>query len=255
MHHFFVNPEAISGTLVTIEGMAAHQIATVLRITPGERIIVLDDSGWEYEVQVATIDSKVVTGNVHSKRLSRSEPKTKIVLYQAVLRASRFEFVLQKATELGVCTFVPVICERSIVGEMRDVAHTKWDRWLRIIAEAAEQSERARLPALLPATTFQHAIEEAQGISIIAHERAKAPGARSVLARYVTPNETGKLPPRPLAVNLFIGPEGGFTSAEVARARDYNVIGVNLGPRILRAETAALVLATLALSAFGDMGL
>jgi 16S rRNA (uracil1498-N3)-methyltransferase len=254
VHHFFVTPDSFNGSAVLLPGTIAHQIANVLRLVAGDHIVLLDNTGWEYEVQTESVSGREVTGKVVSKRLSRTEPATKIVLYQGVLKTSRFEFILQKGTELGVCSFVPVICERSIIGEMRDVASAKWERWLRIIAEAAEQSERARLPQLQPATTFQHAIEEARGISILASERARAPGARTLLGRYVAVDENGKAPSRPLSVNIFIGPEGGFTSTEISRAQDYGILPASLGPRILRSETAALAMVTLALSTFGDMG-
>ncbi|MCL5024878.1 MAG: 16S rRNA (uracil(1498)-N(3))-methyltransferase [Chloroflexi bacterium] len=254
MHHFFVYPEVFGPDAVTVTGACAHQITNVLRLIPGDRIVLLDNTGWEYETELRGTATSVVTGIVVGKRLARTEPHTKIVLYQGMLRTNHFEFVIQKGTELGVSAFVPVICERSVVGEMREVAATKWERWQRIITEAAEQSERAKLPLLLPATTFQRACDEAQGISLIASERKRAPGARSVLARLTAATEEGKAPPRPFAVNLFIGPEGGFSPSEVSRAQDYKIIPISMGPRILRAETAALALTTLALSAFGDMG-
>lgn len=254
MHHFFVSSDAFGSDGVTLTGPQAHQITDVLRLAPGDHIVLLDNTGWEYEVELRGTAASAVIGVTQAKRLARTEPHTKIVLYQGMLRASHFEFVVQKGTELGVSAFVPVICERSIVGEMRDAASAKWERWQRIIVEAAEQSERAKLPTLLPATTFQRACEEAQGVSLIASERKRAPGAWSVLAKMAGAPDEGAVHPRPFAVNLFVGPEGGFSPSEISRAQDYRIIPISLGPRILRAETAALALITLALSAFGDMG-
>ncbi len=256
MHHFFVSPEALRPESIALTDGQAHQITNVLRLRPGDHVVLLDNTGWEYEVELTTVSTGQVTGVAQAKRLARTEPHTKIVLYQGMLRPSHFELVLQKGTELGVSAFAPMICERSIVAEMRELAATKMDRWQRIIVEAAEQSERAKLPTLLPVMTFQHGCEEAKGTpSLIASERKRAPGARSVLANLAAaPGEGAPGAGRPFAVNLFVGPEGGFSPTEISRAQDYGVTPVTLGSRILRAETAAIALTTLALSAFGDMG-
>lgn len=254
MHHFFVPADALAVEPVMLSGAQSHQITNVLRLGSGDRVVLLDNTGWEYEVELQSVTTNEVAGIVRAKRLTRAEPHTKIMLYQAMLRASHFELVLQKGTELGISAFVPVICERSVVGEMRDVASAKWERWQRIITEAAEQSERGKLPSLMPATTFHRACEEAKGLSIMACERRRAPGARSVLAKLAEPQPGQAAGPRPFAVNLFVGPEGGFSQAEVSRAQDYGIQLANLGPRVLRSETAAIALTVLALSAFGDLG-
>ncbi len=254
-HRFFVTPESIRRGQVTIDGQQAHQIVNVLRLGAGERIVILDNSGWQYDVEIASAQDGEVSCQVRAKSLVSTEPRTKITLYQGLLRPNAFEFVLQKCTELGVAAFVPVITERCVVGNIEDTKPAKMDRWRRIIAEAAEQSGRGKVPALRPATLFQQACEEVRGTSLIAWESVKDKSVRTVLGRegIMPDGNDGESIPRPFTVNLFVGPEGGFSAAEVQAARAYGIQAVGLGARILRAETAAVVATSLTLYEVGDM--
>ncbi len=243
MHRFFVPPAWIQANIVTITGPQAHQIARVLRMRPGERIIVLDNSGWEIETQLISVERDTVRGEVLHRRLSAAEPRTKISLYQSVLKGNRFEWVLQKGTELGVVEFVPLITERCILSEVGAV-EKKRQRWERIIQEAAEQSRRGRKPALHEPLFFPQGCERARqvgGLALIPWEEEEAVSLRQALSA------------APLfTVHLFIGPEGGFTPAEVDLARRYGLQPVTLGPRILRAETAGIAAVAAILFALGD---
>jgi 16S rRNA (uracil1498-N3)-methyltransferase len=180
------------------------------------------------------------------KSLAVAEPRTKITLYQALLKLDRFEWVLQKNTELGAVGFVPMITERCIIGSLEDISKTKTERWWRILMEAAEQSGRARLPTLRPAVMFPTACEDAArgGLTLIPWEEEKERSLRSVLREAERP---------PFSINLFVGPEGGFTPEELAQAQRYGARPVTLGPRILRAETAGLVAAAAILHELGDL--
>lgn len=245
MHRFFIPPEWIDGRQVTLIEDIAHQLRHVLRMRVGERVILLDNSGWEREVELTRMTPNVVMGQVIEERLAVGEPRTKISLYQAVLKAQKFGWVLQKGTELGLVEFIPVICERSIVGDLEDVDR-KLGRWGRIIREAAEQSRRGQLPVLRPAMLFVQACQRAKrsgGLGLVPWEEETATSLKSALA-----GDT-----RPFSINLFIGPEGGLTADEVETARRYQVQPVSLGPRILRAETAGLVASAAILYALGDL--
>ena len=255
-HRFFVGPEAIDRGTVTFSGAQARQMSTVLRMRPGDRCFVLDNSGWQYEVEIASLTPNTVLAAVRSRSLVTTEPRTKITVYQGMLRANRFEFVLQKGTELGVVAFVPMICDRCVVGAVGDGRSARFERWERIVVEAAEQSGRGRLPALQPAVLFQQACESARGISLIPWEEETSSRLRDVLRRLVSEHPPGRPPSRarPFSVNIFVGPEGGFSESEIDRARDYGIAPVTLGPRILRAETAALAAATAVLYELGDLG-
>jgi 16S rRNA (uracil1498-N3)-methyltransferase len=252
MHRFFVPPDWIRGNEATITGPQAHQIAHVLRMRPGDPLIVLDNSGWEIETRLISVERHTVRGEVTRRRLSAAEPRTKISLYQGVLRSKRFEFVLQKGTELGVVEFVPLVAERCVISDLEAV-DKKHDRWKTIIQEAAEQCRRGRKPALRPAAMFAKACETAKssgGLSLIPWEEKGPASLRTLLTR--TPPGSSQAWP-PMTINLFIGPEGGFTAAEVGLARRYGLAPVTLGPRILRAETAGLAAATAILYELGDL--
>lgn len=273
MHRFFIPPDWIAGRRAVLSGAVAHQICRVLRMRPGERIVLLDDSGWEFETELRLVRPDRIEGHVASKRLATGEPRTKISLYQGVLKADRFEWVVQKATELGVVEFVPLITARTVIGRMEAV-QKKRARWERIIREAAEQSRRGRLPLLREPMLFATACASAQqtgGLSLLPWEGARRAGGSSLRQALqeagpfsvnlffgpeegLTPEESTlaqQYGVRP--VNLFVGPEGGFTQEEVELARRHNIPAVTLGSRTLRAETAAIVAVALVLHEMGDL--
>src|SRR5215211_8840704 len=255
-YRFFVESGTIHGRDVLIEDSElSHQIGTVLRLRAGERVVMLDNCGWQYVVALGEIERGRVAGTIERKELAGGEPRTKITLYAALMRPERFEWVLQKGTELGVSAFVPLICERSTIADADALSDHKQERWRRIVREAAEQSRRGKLPRLAPAVLFPAACDQAaqRGTALLLWEGAGVPSLRTVLHR-PGDKETGRqgerespllpisLSPRlPFSVALFSGPEGGFSAGEFATALRYGMIAVTLGPRTLRAETAPLV--------------
>jgi 16S rRNA (uracil1498-N3)-methyltransferase len=245
MHRFFIPAECIRHETVAIKGVPVHQIRDVLRLQAGDRIAVLDNSGWEYEVALVQISKELVEGKMCGKR-NITEPRLEINLYQALLKGTKFELVLQKCTEVGVSGFVPIVCERCVA---RYPSERKMERWRRIIVEAAEQSGRGKLPRLMPPIPFQQACQSAEGSSFIAQEGGTAPGLRSMLrSEPFTTARDGSA-----TVNLLVGPEGGFSPEEIERSSHCGVIPVSLGARVLRAETAGLVAATAILYESGDL--
>jgi 16S rRNA (uracil1498-N3)-methyltransferase len=252
MHRFFVSPSWIHGNEIRITGPQAFQIERVLRMVPGDKIMVLDNSGWEIETELVEVSTRLVRGQVQHRRLSAGEPRTKVSLYQAVPKSKRFELVLQKGTELGVVEFVPMVSERCIISDLEDVEKRR-DRWESIIQEAAEQSHRGRKPAVRRATFFPQACEQARqtnGLSLILWPAEDRRNLRELL-RNPPPSRTRGWPP--FTINLFIGPEGGFTNGEVALARRYGLLPLTLGPRILRTETAGLAATAALLYELGDL--
>ncbi|RMG91306.1 MAG: 16S rRNA (uracil(1498)-N(3))-methyltransferase, partial [Chloroflexi bacterium] len=235
MHRFFVPPEDLQGNRVTFSPEQAHQLRQVLRMQSGERVVVLDNSGWEYET-VLVINGKQVTGELVAKRPSPGEPAIHLTLYQSLLRREKFEWVLQKCTEIGVSCIVPVITRRTLARETA-VKPAKLTRWQKIVTEAAEQSRRGRIPQISPpqslAAAMSHAVATTD-LTLIPWEAARGTTIRDVLINRQIQS-----------VALFIGPEGGFDTDEVENGRRLGIIPVTLGPRILRAETAALVASTL----------
>ncbi|MBI5305626.1 MAG: 16S rRNA (uracil(1498)-N(3))-methyltransferase [Chloroflexi bacterium] len=246
MHRFFISPQAIQGDRAILRGTLVHQIRDVLRMHPGDEFILLDNSGAAYRVELVTLDRDTARARVNDKWKLETEPPVHVTLYQGLLKGQKFDFVLQKGTEIGVSVFVPLLAERCIVGSLDDVSDARVERWDRIIVEAAEQAGRAILPNLMPPMLFAHACDQtpANGLALIPYEGEKSRGLREALAHA----------PRAKTINLFIGPEGGFTEDEIALAKDKGVLPVSLGPRILRAETAGLVAVSAVLYELGDLG-
>jgi 16S rRNA (uracil1498-N3)-methyltransferase len=258
MHRFFVSPNQFADDKVVITGPAVHHIQNVLRLGPGDYIVVLDNSGWEREVEIVEVGREQVVGRVMSRTLATGEPRTKLSLYQGVLKGSHFELVLQKGTELGIVEFVPLISQRCVIASLDDV-NKKKGRWQRIIQEAAEQSRRGRLPNLQSAVLFSQACERSRqtgGLSLMPWEEEERVNLKLVFGKGEKKAKGEKalsFPSRPFSINLFIGPEGGFTLDEVILAQRYGIVSITLGPRILRAETAGLVAAAAILYELGDL--
>ncbi len=237
-HRFFIPPDWIQGDFARLQGPVVHQIAHVLRLAVGDTIALLDDSGWEYRARLDSLSGHSAAASIAEKRLV-AEPRVRVSLYQGVLKADRFEMVLQKGTELGVSRLVPVLCQRCVALP----SERKGGRWERIVREAAEQSGRGRLPMVSGPASFEHACQQVQGLSLMPWEEATGLSLRQALS------ESG----RPDAINLFIGPEGGFGAEEVGLARSHGIVPVTLGKRILRAETAALAAVAAVMYELGEM--
>lgn len=246
MHRFFLSPGSLAGNEISLPPEVTHQLARVLRLRRGDHIVVLDDSGWQAEAQLVHLTARSARARLLERTLVTTEPRLQVVLYQAVLKGEHFELVLQKCTEVGVGAFVPILAARCVVGHVPSEESPKLARWQRIVREAAEQSGRGRLPRLLPAMLLEHALGRAAAPAFIPWEEASGPPLREALRK--------ALRHLPHTVSLFVGPEGGFTGDEVAMAQQHGVQPVTLGARILRAETAAIVTAALALYEAGDLG-
>jgi len=246
MHRFFVPASWLEKEQVIITGPLVHRLRNVLRLKAGDHFILLDNSGWEHEAEITYVSTQRIESQVLHKTLATGEPRTKITLYQALLKLNKFEWVLQKGTELGLVGFVPMISQSCMIGSLEDISKTKLERWWRILMEAAEQSRRGRMPTLRAAMVFSSACEDAArgGLTLIPWEEEKEQNLSSILRAAKQP---------PFSINLFIGPEGGFTPEEVAKAHRYGAVPITLGPRILRAETAGLVAATAILYELGDL--
>ncbi len=244
-NRFFVSAASLAGEQVRLSPEQAHQVHHVLRLRPGDAIVVLDDSGAEYDVILTSVGPREAVGRVTNTHPAPGEPATEVTLFQSLLVREKFEWVLQKGTEIGVAQFVPVLTERSIVRE-KHLEKNKLERWRRIVTEAAEQSQRGRMPKIEPLTPFREAVAQARSFDrcLIAAPFQKTAALREIL-RGAGPG---------LSLALLIGPEGGFTPEEVALACEKGAVPIGLGPRVLRTETAAVVAAALILYELGEMG-
>ena len=235
-HRFFVSASQLGDDVVTFTSDQAHQIERVLRLRPGARVHVFDGVRLTDRVVELTAPG---SGRVVGLEAQADEPRTRLVMCPALLQREKFESVLQKLTELGAAAIGPVITARSLVREPPD--ERREERWRAILREAAEQSGRGVVPALLPTRGFDAAMGSADGAVIVAYEREPRGSLAAALAG------------RPSVVSVFVGPEGGFTAEEAARADRRGAQLVTLGPRVLRTETASPVLAALVLYALGDL--
>ena len=191
---------------------------------------------------LSEVSRTVVRGEIVERRAARGEPLTKIVLYQALVKADKFEWVLQKGTEVGVDEFVPVATTRAIADH---AGKNKIARWQQILTEAAEQVGRGKIPSLGAIQTLDAALQAAQtrkGAKFILWENETA----SDLKRALEDSDAQQY-------HLFVGPEGGFTQEEISAAQGFGVTSISLGPRILRTETAGLVAASAIFYARGDL--
>src|SRR5438132_6680418 len=165
MHRFFVAPALLAhpattgNPLITLPDRLAHQLRDVLRLGIGEQLVLLDNSGDEVLASVTKCNRASVEVQVLDRRAGKSESPVRIILCQGLLKSARFEWVLEKGTELGVSVFAPILCRRSMAG-LEDAGPSKQQRWQRIIQEAAEQSGRSRLPELLPIRPLMHALND-----------------------------------------------------------------------------------------------
>lgn len=241
MHRFFISDcDVVSGGEVRIVSEdLVHQMFNVLRFEVGEEVTVFDGSGYEWVIELVVIAKREVVGKVLKKIKNDAESLARVCLYQSLLKnMERFEWVLQKGTEVGVSEFVPLIsarCERPAVGKI--------ERLQRILKEAAEQSGRAVVPVLNEPVKFKDVVGGGVGCASGEIRVIADPSAEKGLKEFVYDVDFGKFK----KINLFVGPEGGFTSEEVSAALDAGFVGVNLGKRILRSETAGVVMAAVVL--------
>ncbi len=245
MHRFFVPPHTLATTRVQIRDEVAHQIIRVLRMQAGDAICLLDGQGYEYRAKILSLGKDEVICQMEERTLCLSEPHHKVTLYLSLLnKADKFEWALQKCTEIGAAAFVPVRAARSIA----DVpASAKLERWRRIIQEAAEQSGRSIVPALEKPLTFEEVLASQAGQLATIPALGFTITLKNALRNTAREQQSG--------ISIFIGPEGGFTPGEVDEAKAAGIVPVTLGPRTLRAETAAVAALTMTLYELGDMGI
>lgn len=237
---FFLPPDCFRNERLLFPDDVSQQIARVLRLRMGQRVIALDGQGIEYTVRLESI-GRTVEGLIEAKHANQSEPAMALSLYVGVLKAAKLEMVVQKCTELGMSRFTPVISERSVPAEPSASRHS---RFTSIAREAAEQSRRGRIPQIAPAAGYHEALHAACDTApvVLLWEEERSLRLADLKLQRGTP-----------AVGLFIGPEGGFTAGEAEAARRSGAHVASLGPRILRAETAAIAGTALLLAAQGEL--
>lgn len=220
MHHFFV--DTAPSTRAVVGGEQARQIATVLRLQPGERIVLVADRT-AHEVVLESVAAAEVTGRVIKRRPLATELRFSLTLALPLLKGDRSEEVVEAVSQLGVSRIVPFTSSRSVA---RDLSQAKLERWQRIAREAAETAHRAVVPAIDAVTTWDELFDHLTGRVIVCWEAED----NASLVEAASGDD----------ISLVVGPEGGLTLEEIGVAREHHAAIVSLGLRTLRAETAAI---------------
>lgn len=233
MYHFYVEPEAVLENMVRITGADVNHIKNVLRMHPGEQIMILDGSGTEYRCEIETITDEVLARILEAKK-TEAELSVRLLLFQGLPKKDKMELIIQKAVELGVSEIIPVLTKRTVVKlEDKKKEQKKLERWQAIAEAAAKQSGRGIIPKVCDAVKFTEAVKMAGELeeALIPYELAEGMDEARERIRGLHGKKT---------VGIFIGPEGGFEEDEIALAAKAGIHPITLGKRILRTETAGL---------------
>ena len=229
---FFVLPEDVQGNFLIIRGEEFLHLSRVLRKRVGDVLIAIDGMGNSYEFGIIHIGKDYVRGEIQKIWRRQNEPLTNVILGQALIKNPRFDWLLEKTTELGVSTFLPMLSEFTIV----DPDKNRLKRWTRILVAAIKQSGRSMLPKISEPRPFAEVLEKLKNVPVkILPEMEGKKSIGRILQDYL---RIKRLPPREVAV--LIGPEGGFSSTEIHLAKTAGFEVVSIGARRLRAETAAI---------------
>ena len=239
MYHFFTSPSNISKDRIIINGADVNHIKNVLRMKIGDELLISDGCGTDHTCVISEISDKNIICDIIEKDASLSEPSVRFYLFQGMPKADKFEHIIQKSVELGIYEIIPVITSRTVVKYDKKKLELKSERWQRIAEGAAKQSRRGIIPKVCDAMTFDKAIElvsnKESGISriLMPYENFKDMSATGKILSSIEPG---------MSVAIFVGPEGGFEEDEVRLACEHGAECISLGSRILRTETAPLML-------------
>lgn len=232
--------EKIAGNSITLfDKEITHRLHSVLRMRAGGRFFLFDSSGMEVLAEITSINNKHVSLGFVDKISRNTKPKRAMNLYCSLFKKQRFEWMLEKCTEIGVTEFHPVISEHALIKEFAGKSATENLRWQKILISAAEQSEHNFIPKLYPAKSLSEALAEAKENIFAAVERIENGHANIFGADQDTFSSD--------LVNLFIGPEGGWSAEEIEMFKMHGAKFVSFGNNILRAETACIVGSAIAL--------
>lgn len=233
MQRFFVTPDQVGEDKIRIQGSDVNHMKNVLRMRPGEEVMISDGNNRQYRCRVEDYPEGEAVLAILEAGLVDTELPSRIYLFQGLPKQEKMELIVQKAVELGVCQVIPVQTRRCVVKLDAKKAAKKVQRWQQIAESAAKQAGRGYIPAVSEVMTFQEALafSETLDIRLIPYELADGmEGTRKILDG-IRPGQS---------VGIFIGPEGGFEKEEVGRAVEAGAMPITLGKRILRTETAGI---------------
>lgn len=237
MYKFFVNNEQINGKEINIIGNDVNHIKNVLRLSLGENICICNKvSSKSFECKITSIDNNQVRSEIVEEIFETTEPNTYIHLFQGMPKADKLEWIIEKSTEIGVKEITPVVMKRTIVKLDDKDKVKKIDRWQKIAEVAAKQSKRDSIVKINNIINFQNIFEkkEEYDIVLVAYENEEKHTLKSVLNTFKNRKN--------IKIAVIIGPEGGIDESKIETCNINDIIPVTLGKRILRTETAPLVI-------------
>ena len=237
MYQFFVEDMQISEKDVVIEGSDVNHIKNVLRMKCGEKIRISSASGRNFYCEIAELSGEIVRADIIEELEEDTELPNKIYLFQGLPKSDKMELIVQKAVELGVHEIIPVAMKNCVVKLDDKKAASKINRWQEIAKSAAKQSKRSLIPVVEMPMSYKLAVERAKELDVVLvpYENERGMQATREVISAIKPGQS---------IGIFIGPEGGFDSAEIEFVKEEAHL-ISLGNRILRTETAGL--ATLAM--------
>ncbi len=247
MPKFFITDyELLVGNTAYILGEDARHLKKSLRIKNGENIVVCDGLGKDYISKVEGMENDAVLVRLSEELLQNGEPDLKVNLYTAITKGEGFEYAIRKCIEAGVHSINPIITERTVVNIPDSKIDKKAERWNKIAEEAAKQSGRSLIPNVAFPKKLETVLEtiNPDELSIICYVEEGTLTLKEVFNK----NNSSKI------INIFIGPEGGFTEKEWEMVVSEGAFSVTLGKRILKAETAGLFVTAAAMYEYGELG-
>ena len=243
--NFYCEPENIKRDSLKIVGDEKKHIISVLRYKKGDSIDVVDGRGNMYQVEIADIMKNEINCKIIQKRPGENEPKIHLSLAQPLCQGYKMDWLIEKATEIGVGSIIPILTERTII-KLADSQKekVKTDRWRKIAIASMKQSLRSFLPDIKPVIQLKKLLPEIKkyDLTLVGSLESDAKNLRDI-------RQLKKYPKKILAI---VGPEGGFTDEELTQLKPAGAIPISLGQRRLRSETAGIVLSALVLYELGN---
>ncbi len=245
MRYFFVEQSAIAGSTAMITGPDARHINTVLRMKPGQRIGLFDGKGFEFEASIVSISPDRVEVSIIQRFPSIAESPVQVIVAQAFLKERKMDGLVRQLTELGITRWIPFFASRSVARPDKKQLSSRTERWKKIAKEALKQCRRGRIPEICEAVSYEDVLDLGQfcDLKIAFWEGELKPVHVSL----------PKPDPKFKKIFALLGPEGGFSTQEIERARERGFVTAALGPRILRSETATVAACVLLQYIYGDM--
>ncbi|MBL7156918.1 MAG: 16S rRNA (uracil(1498)-N(3))-methyltransferase [Candidatus Omnitrophica bacterium] len=231
MSRFFAPPENIKNNLIHIDGQEARHILKAMRLVENDKVVVFDGTGREYKGFIKETTPKSLVVEIVSTKRPKRESSPEITLAQAVPKKEKMDYIVEKATELGVENIIPILSERTIVRLEKNAVSKKVARWRNIARETSKQCGRTNIPEINDVQKFYNVID---GINNFDLALMACLSEETIELKMALPGfELGK-------IIVFIGPEGDFTPEEIVMAKNTNCKLVSLGKRVLKSDTAGL---------------